>query len=1330
MLIRRPTATMLTIAMLAMGVAIAAVPATPALAVGETAQLPTADPANNTPNVVNGEVDSIWQVGNTMIIGGTFTQIQNATSNGGVTYTRSKIAAFDATTGAILTGFNPTVDGDVTTVIPAPDSTSVFIGGSFDNVNGVAHPRVARISLATGALINTFDAGNFINGTEVRDMRLVGSDLLIGGRFTSIRGQARTSLASLSPDTGALTPKLNVAVTGQWNGGTTNVSKMEVTPAGDKLMVIGNFTSVGGQTRNQIAMLDLTTPAATVNGWYTDRYEATCSGSFDTYMRDLDISEDGTYAVITTTGAYRDGLACDTDSRFEIGNTSGTNQPTWTNYTGGDTSYAVEIHNGVAYIGGHMRWANNPNAGDAAGSGAVPRPGMMALDVRSGLPFSWNPTRDRGVGLFDFHVTAAGLWAGSDTDHWNNELRKKLAFFPWAGGSMVPANTIGGLPSNVVLLGQTSGTIGTDPSVLFRVNAGGPTLTSVDDGPDWIADSGSTSPYRNAGSNVTTSTLTVGTLDTAAPNAVPTGDFDRPPAQLFTTERWDPDTGDEMQWHIPIAAGTPITVRLYLGNKSGGTADAGQRIFDIDVEGNNAVNDLDLSSRPGHNVGTMRAVNITSDGTVDILFRHMVENPLINGIEIIRRTGGTVGTLGTQDQVRTVTSFDGTTPPADPPAVAGTAPWHTVRGAFMVNGTLFTLHADGTMVRRSFNGTSYGAGTSTFTYANSILSEVPTMTGIFYDPDTSRIYYTLSGQNSLYSRSFLPESRVIGANRSTVSGAVSSLAPTRVRGMFLSGGQIWFADNNTGALSTIGFSNGAVTGTDALVESSIDWRARAMFLVNPTGAPNVPPTAAFTQECVDGTCSFDSSGSDDADGTLSDFAWDFGDGLTDSGSAPEHIYLTSGNYTVTLTVTDSDSAAATVQHVVTVIVPGTPPPPPIGGGTTGHVSLASPARVLDTRPDGSTVDLQYAAVGVRPRGSTLVLPIAGRAGVPADAKSVVLNVTVTEAIGPGFITVYPCDAERPTASNLNYVAGQSSPNLVVAKLAADGSVCLFNSEETQLIVDVAGYFPGLDAFTPLPAPARLLDTRDDGVTTDGVSRGEGIRGAGTTQVLQVAGRAGVPLGASSAVLNVTVDRPETAGFITVYPCDAALPTASNVNYVAGQTIPNAAIAKLAADGTVCLYTSATTHIITDIAGYFADASVVVPLPAPARLMDTRSDGVTIDGTFQGTGLRPTGGTVQLAVGGRAGVPATASAVVLNVTVDQPQAPGFITVYPADGGRPNASNLNYVTGQTVPNAVIARLGPGGAVCLFDSGATHLIVDVAGYITGPAPAAAGLACPPDQ
>ena len=257
--------------------------------------------------------------------------------------------------------------------------------------------------------------------------------------------------------------------------------------------------------------------------------------------------------------------------------------PTWVNYTGGDTSYAVEIHNGVAFIGGHMRWANNPSAGDQAGQGAVPRTGMMALDVVTGLPFSWNPGRERGVGLFDYHVTDAGIWAGSDTDRWNNELRQQLAFFPWAGGSLVPASGIGALPNDVVLLGRTTGTTGTtDPSVLYRINAGGPALASADDGPDWAADTSATSTvpqHRQQHLH-----LHAHRRHRRRQRAQ---ERHRPPAGRHLQHRAlrPGPVAPEMQWNFNVAAGTPIQVRLYMANKSTATDEVGERVFDVDLDG-------------------------------------------------------------------------------------------------------------------------------------------------------------------------------------------------------------------------------------------------------------------------------------------------------------------------------------------------------------------------------------------------------------------------------------------------------------------------------------------------------------------------------------------------------------------------------------------------------------------------------------------------------------------------------------------------------------------------------------------------------------------------
>ena len=183
-------------------------------------------------------------------------------------------------------------------------------------------------------------------------------------------------------------------------------------------------------------------------------------------------------------------------------------------------------------------------------------------------------------------------------------------------------------------LGRTAGTLGTvDQSVLYRVNAGGPALTSVDDGPNWAADTAATSPLRTSGSNSATAPSSLATpLNDAA---VPRGDLDRPPAQLWTTERNDPAGGNEMIWSFPVAAGTPVQVRLYLANRNASTDNLGNRIFSVDLDGVNVLDRIDLSGTVGHNFGTVRSFDITSDGSVDIRFVNIVNNPLINGIEII-----------------------------------------------------------------------------------------------------------------------------------------------------------------------------------------------------------------------------------------------------------------------------------------------------------------------------------------------------------------------------------------------------------------------------------------------------------------------------------------------------------------------------------------------------------------------------------------------------------------------------------------------------------------------------------------------------------------------
>jgi hypothetical protein len=160
-----------------------------------------------------------------------------------------------------------------------------------------------------------------------------------------------------------------------------------------------------------------------------------------------------------------------------------------------------------------------------------------------------------------------------------------------------------------------------------------------------------------------------------------------------------------------------------------------------------------------------------------------------------------------------------------------------------------------------------------------------------------------------------------------------------------------------------------------------------------------------------------------------------------------------------------------------------------------------------------------------------------------------------------------------------------------------------------------------------------------------------------------------------------------------------VPTTSSVNSYTGATVANLVVSKLGTDGAVCLLATAQAHLVVDITGWFPAVAGYASM-APGRLMDTRAGEPTVDGADSGAGLRPAGTTTELTVAGRAGVPAGAATVVLNVTVTGTPSSGYLTVYPCGVERPLASNLNFSTwpGTTVANAIISKVGVGGKVCL--------------------------------
>lgn len=444
----------------AVGVVTAGLVATPAAAAPPQDTVVAETPAAATPNVLNGAVRAVEQIGDTVYIGGNFTQVAPPGTTAGIG--QPYLAAFDASTGQLRSSFTPVLDGTVNAIVAAPDGESIYVGGGFNNVNGARSKSVARLDADTGQPVASFDVAP-LNGF-IWAMELVDDRLIIGGKFTKVAGNDRTALASLDAATGGYDPYLTMSVAGVHNGGTTGIRAMDARPDGGQLVVAGNFSSVNGQSRPQLAVINLgATP--TLTGWSSELTTYACDDYFDSYMRAVDYSPDGEYFVLATTGGARRNTLCDTVSRWESDRTNTGVTPTWVAYSGGDTITGVEATESAVYAGGHFRWMNNPYGSDYAGEGAVKREGIAALDVRNGVPLSWNPGRPRGYGVWDFLGNDDGLYVGSDTEWLGGENRERIGYLPYAGGGKLPPDEIGSLPADVIRLNGSAQAIpfdGTD----------------------------------------------------------------------------------------------------------------------------------------------------------------------------------------------------------------------------------------------------------------------------------------------------------------------------------------------------------------------------------------------------------------------------------------------------------------------------------------------------------------------------------------------------------------------------------------------------------------------------------------------------------------------------------------------------------------------------------------------------------------------------------------------------------------------------------------------------------------------------------------------------
>jgi hypothetical protein len=375
----------------------------------------------------NYDVSDLKEACGQMFAGGHFVTAYSA--DGKTSYPRNGIFSFNEATKAISTSFNPVIAGSNNTVwslLPTSDCKSVYIGGAFTSVDGLKNTGyLVKYNLATNTVDPTFSGR--VNGI-VYSLTMWNNALIVGGAFTTAGGTAETALAQLNATTGTNTGYFTrIGIAGSQpstTAGPTRVKTVAVSPTATQdhytgvamqhIVMAGNWATVSGVSRGQVAMLSLGT-IPTLSAWDATILHGQADHRFGNYLRGVSFMPDGkTFYLAASGSAYPLTGLNDSVSAWSMVVTGALVNPLWVNKTGGDTLWAVAATPNAIYITGHERWANNPKGTDSAGAGAVSRPGIGAIDPKTGLALSWNPQKSRQVGGYALLITAKGLWVGSD----------------------------------------------------------------------------------------------------------------------------------------------------------------------------------------------------------------------------------------------------------------------------------------------------------------------------------------------------------------------------------------------------------------------------------------------------------------------------------------------------------------------------------------------------------------------------------------------------------------------------------------------------------------------------------------------------------------------------------------------------------------------------------------------------------------------------------------------------------------------------------------------------------------------------------------------------
>ena len=371
----------------------------------------------------------------------------------------------------------------------------------------------------------------------------------------------------------------------------------------------------------------------------------------------------------------------------------------------------------------------------------------------------------------------------------------------------------------------------------------------------------------------------------------------------------------------------------------------------------------------------------------------------------------------------------------------------------------------------------------------------------------------------------------------------------------------------------------------------------------------------------------------------------------------------------------------------------------------------TPCRVLDTRLAVGT----FGGPAISGNSSRDFAVPSSACNIPSAAQAYSLNVTVVPPGPLTYLTVWPTGQTQPFVSTLNSFDGRVVANAAIVPAGTNGSISIFVSDTTHVIVDINGYFAPVGGLSFYPvAPCRVADTRGNGLPQP---FGQPSMGANETRTFPLPqGGCNVPPSAQAYSLNVTVVPSGPLGYLTTWPAQQNQPFVSTLNSLDGSVVANAAIVPAGANGGISVFVTDPTGVILDINGYFAPPGGAGALSfhavSPCRVVDTRP-GQGPSGQFGPPGMIGNAARNFGVPQGTCAIPPTAQAYALNVTVVPPGPLGYLTAWPAGQTQPLVSTLNSYQGKVVANAAIVPAGQGGAISVFVTDPTDLILDVNGY-----------------